>query len=125
MVLERKRARRIARGSEAIEARLDLHGMTQEAAHAALTGFVRRCHAAGLRTILVITGKGGAQRARTDSDGSEHYGDPWQRPRGILKRNVPIWLSQPGLGALVVSYSTAHVRHGGEGAIYVQLRVKR
>jgi DNA-nicking Smr family endonuclease len=117
--LQRRQARRIARGSEEIEARLDLHGMTQDDAHWALVGFVRRCHAAGLRTVLVITGKGGAPtRGRTHDE----HGLP--RERGVLKRNVPKWLAGPEVGALVISYSTAHVRHGGEGALYVRLRRK-
>ena len=115
VVLERRKARRIARGTEEIEARLDLHGMTQEAAYATLAGFVRSCSANGLRTVLVITGKGGA---RDDS------GDYTSRPHGVLRRNVPRWLAQSDLGPLVVSYSKAHIRHGGDGALYVRLRRK-
>lgn len=116
--LDRRKARRIARGSEEIEARLDLHGMTQDDAHAALVGFIRRCSGEGLRTVLVITGKGGAARPAHD----DH--DVIPRQRGVLKRNVPRWLTAQELALLVISYTTAHVRHGGEGAIYVRLRKK-
>lgn len=115
--LERRKARRIARGAEEIDARLDLHGMTQDDAHGALIGFIRRCHAGGLRTVLVITGKGGVGRGHRDADD-----DVVPRPRGILRRNVPRWLAGPEIGSLVISYTTAHVRHGGEGALYVRLR---
>jgi DNA-nicking Smr family endonuclease len=114
VILERRKARRIARGNQEIEARLDLHGMTQDDAHSALVGFVRRCHAQGLRTVLVITGKGGTGRGDHD--------DVVPRPRGVLRRNVPRWLAGPEIGSLVVSYATAHLRHGGEGALYVRLR---
>ncbi len=62
VVLERRKARRIARGRTEIEARLDLHGMTQDEAHSALTRFIHSCAAGGLRTVLVITGKGGDAR---------------------------------------------------------------
>jgi DNA-nicking Smr family endonuclease len=117
--LERRKARRIARGTDEIEARLDLHGMTQDDAHRELVGFVRRCQAAGFRTVLVITGKGGPLRRHPD-DGDDYDA----RPRGVLRRNVPRWLAGPEIGALVVNYTTAHVRHGGEGALYVQLRRK-
>ncbi len=117
--LERKKARRIARGADEIEARLDLHGMTQDDAHSALIGFVRRCQAAGFRTVLVITGKGGPVRRHHD-DGDDYH----ERPRGVLRQNVPRWLAGHEIGALVVSYTTAHIRHGGEGALYVQLRRK-
>jgi DNA-nicking Smr family endonuclease len=118
VVLERRKARRIARGAEEIEARLDLHGMTQEAAYMALAGFVRRCHAGGLRTVLVITGKGGPR------DDTGDAGDATSRPRGVLRRSVPRWLAESDLASLVVSYSKAHLRHGGDGALYVQLRRK-
>lgn len=120
--LERRKARRIAKGTEDIEARLDLHGMTQADAHAALIGFIRRSAARGLRTVLVITGKGGQGGDRGGPSRIDHDGLP--RERGVLKRNVPRWLAGHELGSLVVGYTTAHIRHGGEGALYVRLRRK-
>lgn len=116
VTLERRKARRIAKGTEEIEARLDLHGMTQDDAHYALVGFVRRCFDNGFRTVLVITGKGGSRRNDDEGD------DVVPRHRGVLRRNVPRWLAGPELASLVVSYATAHIRHGGEGALYVRLR---
>lgn len=115
--LERRKARRIVRGAQEVEARLDLHGMTQDEAHGTLSGFIRRCAAAGMRTVIVITGKGG-QRRREDDDTDTYSA----RPRGVLRRNVPLWLAEPGLRPFVVSYSRAHAQHGGDGAIYVMLR---
>jgi DNA-nicking Smr family endonuclease len=47
------------------------------------------------------------------------------RDRGVLKRNVPRWLDEPDLRVLIVSYTTASLQHGGEGALYVHLRTKR
>lgn len=119
VVLERRKARRIARGDEEIEARLDLHGMTQDAAHGALIGFIRRCHADGLRMVLVITGKGGAMSRLRQADN-----EVMPRPRGVLRQNVPRWLGGAEIGAFVVSYSAAHISHGGQGALYVRLRRK-
>ncbi len=118
VVLERRKARRIARGRTEIEARLDLHGMTQDEAHTALTRFIHRCAAGGLRTVLVITGKGGEARDETGEAGLP-YG---KRERGVLRRNVPRWLASAELKPLVISFSSAHIRHGGDGALYVMLR---
>ncbi len=109
--------RRLAKGHDRIEARLDLHGLTQAEAHAALVGFIHRCHAAGHRMVLVITGKGGPNDAPAQA---ELHLAP--RPRGVLRRNLPRWLAEPGLSALVLNYAPAHTRHGGEGALYVTLR---
>jgi DNA-nicking Smr family endonuclease len=117
--IERRKTRRIARGAEDIEARLDLHGMTQDEAHGALTRFIHRCHAQGMKTVLVITGKG---RAGDSGDGVIEASS---RGRGVLRRNVPRWLHEAGLAALVVGYSAASVRHGGDGALYVMLRKRR
>ena len=119
VILERKKARRIARGEEEIDARLDLHGMTQDAAHGALVGFIRRCHADGLRMVLIITGKGGAMSKLRQADD-----EVMPRPRGVLRQNVPRWLGGSEIGAFVVSYSAAHISHGGDGALYVRLRRK-
>ncbi|MGE0626219.1 MAG: Smr/MutS family protein [Hyphomicrobiaceae bacterium] len=116
VVLERRKARRIARGGIEIEARLDLHGMTQDEAHGALSQFLHRAAADGLKTVLIITGKG-APQGRSTRDG-----DNFGRDRGVLRRNVPRWLGSPQLRGLVISYAAAHARHGGEGALYVTLR---
>ncbi|MFI4973760.1 MAG: Smr/MutS family protein [Caulobacterales bacterium] len=95
--------RRVARGREPLAARVDLHGLDQDAARAALTRFVERAAAEGWRAVLVITGKG----ARGD---------------GVLRRRVPDWLAEPPLRALVAGVSEAHRRHGGEGALYLALK---
>jgi DNA-nicking Smr family endonuclease len=107
--LGRKLKQRVARGREAIDARFDLHGFTQAQAHAALLRFLRRAQADGARTALVVTGKGATK------GGEAHE-------RGVLKRQVPLWLSLPEFRPLVVGYDNAHVSHGGAGAIYVRLR---
>src|SRR5216683_1891525 len=56
--LGRRMKQRVARGKEAIDGRLDLHGLTQSEAHAALLRFLRTASARGARLVLVITGKG-------------------------------------------------------------------
>lgn len=112
--LGRRLKQRVARGREPIEARIDLHGMTQARAHAALLAFLQRAQSDGARTALIVTGKG--LRGRD--------GDP-EAPRGVLKRQVPIWLSLPEFRALIVGLEDAHIAHGGEGALYVRLRRPR
>lgn len=107
--LDRKTKSRIARGTHRIDARLDLHGYTQSEAHDALIRFLRRARDNGASVALVITGKG----ARGDGE------------RGVLKRQVPMWLSLPEFRELVVGFDDAHIGHGGEGALYVRVRKKR
>ena len=111
--LARRAKQRIARGSERIDARLDLHGLTQEQAHNALRRFLRGAQSDGIKLVLVITGKGA--RA-SDLDGSE---------RGVLKRLVPQWLQLPDMRPYVIGFEAAHVVHGGEGALYVRVRRAR
>jgi DNA-nicking Smr family endonuclease len=113
--LGRRLKQRVARGREPIDARLDLHGMTQQEAHAALLRFLHRAQASGVKTALVVTGKG----LRKSSRGAEH--DAGNRP-GVLKRQVPLWLALPEFRPFVVGFDDAHVGHGGEGALYVRLR---
>ena len=117
IVLERRQARRIAKAGWDIDARLDLHGMTQETAHRALEHFLRRAQADGVRTAIVITGKGGPLRD-DGGDAGGHGG----RERGVLRRMVPQWLEGSSLRGIVIGYSNAHPRHGGSGALYVMLR---
>ena len=120
--LDHRKARRIAAGREKIDARIDLHGMRQAEAHAALRSFLLGCHASGRRNVLVITGKGVV--TRLGSDACEESASEL-RERGVLRRNVPMWLAEPELRAVVVGFRSAAIRHGGEGALYVQLRARR
>lgn len=121
---DRKSARRLGSGQVEIEARIDLHGMRQAEAHAALRRFIATTHARGARWVLVITGKGAPAGGRDQRDWDRPWSadDMGSEARGVLRRNVPRWLSEPELRALVVSFTTAAVRHGGEGAFYVHLR---
>jgi DNA-nicking Smr family endonuclease len=100
---------KLSRGKQEIDARIDLHGMTQIRAHRALFGFLQRAHHEGFTFVLVITGKG-------------KLGDA---ERGVLRRQVPQWLALPEFRALVVGFEEAHVGHGGEGALYVRVRRAR
>jgi len=115
---DRKAARRLRHGRLEIEARIDLHGMRQHEAHMALRRFLLSASARGLKWVLVITGKGAPRRERMDDDvlplGTEE--------RGVLRRNVPAWLAEPELRAVVVSFTAAAISHGGDGALYVELR---
>jgi len=113
----RREMRQINSGRQPIEARLDLHGLYQEAAHMALRNFLQRCQQQDLRHVLVITGKG-----RTAAPSELIYGEP---EHGVLRRVVPIWLGEPELGTLVAGFSQAPRRHGGAGALYVRLRRSR
>jgi len=117
--LDRRKARKIGTGRIEIEARVDLHGMRQREAHTVLRRFLLNAHTKGRRWVLVITGKG--SKPRGSSDVSE-YVSLRDDERGVLKRNVPRWLAEPELRAIVISFAAAAARHGGEGALYVQLR---
>lgn len=116
--LGRRLKQRVARGREPIDARIDLHGMTQRQAHAALWNFLQRARADGARIALVVTGKG-AGRGERDPSLDQNI------ERGVLKRQVPHWLSLPQFRSLIVGFEHAHIGHGGEGALYVRLRRQR
>lgn len=106
----RRERSHLSRGRTEIDARLDLHGMTQMRAHRALLGFLQRAHHDGMTFVLVITGKG---KIGAESE------------RGVLRRQVPHWLGLPEFRALVVGFEEAHIGHGGEGALYVRVRRAR
>lgn len=117
LTLERKKTRKLSSGRIEIEGRIDLHGMRQSEAHAALTRFLRRGYSSGKRWVLVITGKGAPQRTAMD-ERLEREGES----RGVLRRNVPRWLAEPDLAPIVIGFTTAAINHGGEGALYVHIR---
>lgn len=114
-------AERLRRGALEPQARLDLHGLSERAAHGALVTFIRGARARRLRLVLVITGKGGAARANEPGDGQFDLGLDMQM-RGILRVMTPRWLGEPGLAEHIADLRQAHKRHGGAGALYVYLR---
>lgn len=93
--------RRIRRGKVEVDGKLDLHGMTQIQAHAALARFLAHHRAEGARVVLVVTGKG-------------------KKGEGVIRAAIPAWLRE--LSDIVSGYAPAHARHGGTGALYVRLR---
>jgi DNA-nicking Smr family endonuclease len=108
---------RLDRGLITPDATLDLHGMTQVAAHRALGNYLRGARERGNRLIVVVTGKGNPRAP----DAAE-----WtQSPHGVLKDMVPRWLAEPGMSQWIARVQAAHIRHGGGGALYVYLRKSR
>jgi len=108
---------RLRRGLMEPDARIDLHGMTQQAAHRTLFTWLKSAHKSGHRLVLVITGKG---NPKNDENA------PWMMsPHGVLKQMVPRWLNEAELAPLIASVRPAHAKHGGGGALYVYLRKKQ
>ena len=110
--IERRLKRELQRGRAAIDAALDLHGLTQAEAHHALRGFLRHSQARGARLVIIVTGKGGP----LDEVGQ------WPNERGVLRRLTPQWLREPDLRSVVLGFEEAGRAHGGSGALYVRLR---
>lgn len=107
---------RLQRGREQIDGTIDLHGMRQVEAHAALTRFILARSSRGDRTLLVITGKG---LKKLGDDAAVIV------ERGVLRAMLPVWLSEPNLAPLVAGWDSAAQGHGGDGAFYVRLRRER
>ncbi len=107
--LDKRTRERLKRGQLPIEARVDLHGHTQDAAHRALSAFILGAHEAGIRCVLVITGKG----MRPDGG------------TGVLRAQVPRWLNHTPNRDKILAFSSAQPKDGGDGAFYVLLKRKR
>lgn len=113
--MDQKAFTRMKRGKLKPEGRLDLHGMTLDRAHPALTRFILSSHQSGKRLVLVITGKG---KQRDE-------GGPIPVRYGVLRHQVPQWLAMAPLSSAVLQVTQAHISHGGGGAYYVYLRRTR
>ncbi len=100
---------RLRRGEFAVQDHIDLHGMIQPDAKRALLDFVLKRVGKGMRTVLVVHGRG--------------LGSPGGRP--VLKHAAAQWLSHGEIGAHVHAFATAKAQDGGAGAMYVLLRRDR
>ena len=107
--VDKRQAERLKRGRTVIDARIDLHGMTQAEAHRKLEAFINASVAAGRRCVLVITGKG-------------LTGEMAGRGSGVLREAVPRWLNEPPLRPRILAFTYAQPQHGGHGALYVLLK---
>jgi DNA-nicking Smr family endonuclease len=103
---------KMTRGKLSPEARIDLHGLTLAEAQPELIHFILNAQSAGMRLVLVITGKG----RRGEDQG------PIPQRLGALRHQVPQWLRMSPLAPAVLQIAEAHLRHGGSGAFYVYLR---
>lgn len=116
--IDRRTQLRLKRGQIPIEARVDLHGLSRERAHAGLNAFLARQAAQGRRCVLVITGKGRPDWQRPDW-GSE------EREIGVIRRALPGWLRDHPNKDRVLAFAPAQPQDGGAGAWYVLLRRRR
>lgn len=98
--------KRLRRGYWAIQAELDLHGMTSDEARACLIEFLDECKQLGVRCVRVIHGKGLSSRNR----------EP------VLKLKAASWLMQRDE---VLAFCQARPMDGGSGAVIVLLKVAR
>ena len=113
--MDHKSFGKMKRGKIRPEARIDLHGMTLAEAHPELIAFILGSQSIGRRLVLVITGKG---KDRDD-------GGPIPTRNGVLRHQVPQWMSLPPLAPAILQVMPAHLKHGGHGAYYVYLRRTR
>lgn len=105
--MDKRTGQRFKRGDMPVDGRIDLHGLTLDQAHSALSGFIRRYHASGARCVVVVTGKGG------------------EKGIGKIRREAPEWLNRPDLRPLILAVTEARHHHGGAGALYVMLKRTR
>ena len=113
--MDNKSFGKMKRGKLKPEARIDLHGMTLAEAHPELLAFILGSQAVGRRLVLVITGKG---KDRDD-------GGPIPTRFGVLRHQVPQWMTLPPISQAILQVTPAHLKHGGHGAYYVYLRRSR
>ena len=96
--------RKLKQGRYDMEARLDLHRMSVQHARREIFEFIAECHAMGLRSLLLVHGKGERQ--------------PDKAAVGVLKGYVNAWLREL---EPVQAFHSAQPQHGGTGAVYVLL----
>ena len=131
--LDRRSQARLRRGAMPVEAMLDLHGHGREVARGMLVDFIARCHARGVRCVLVITGKGGPRpqpvvrrRGEPVAESTEPPREPWAtNPAGVIRSELPRWLNEPETRSKVLAFTQARQMHGGFGAAYILLKRER
>jgi DNA-nicking Smr family endonuclease len=104
--IDRRLLRRLRNGDFAVQAHVDLHGLTRDEAKARVARFIEESRRAGRRCVLIVHGRG------------LHSKD--QIP--VLKEAVRVWLERGPVARTVLAFATAKPHDGGAGAVYVLLR---
>lgn len=118
--LDRRTTQKLTRGQVEIDGRIDLHGNGIEQARAILERFLEDAQSRGLRTVLVITGKGDSPFSKHTLHGASHFHVPERA--GRLRQLATSWFHEPEFRRYVAGFQPAHPRHGGGGAYYVRIR---
>ena len=93
----------IKKGLLKVDSVMDLHGYRLNDARIAFKKFIIMSYNHKHKNILVITGKG--------KDNS-----------GVLKKELPSWLSEKEISKYTVSHMSAPKKLGGEGAVLIRLK---
>jgi DNA-nicking Smr family endonuclease len=104
--IDRRLLKRLQAGDYAVQAHLDLHGLTRDEARDKVARFLVESRRAGRRCVLIVHGRG------------HHSKD--QIP--VLKQAVKNWLERGQTARSVLAFATARPSDGGAGAVYVLLR---
>jgi DNA-nicking Smr family endonuclease len=104
--IDRRLLKKLRKGDYAVQAHIDLHGMTAEEARGEVERFVFETVREGKRCVLIVHGRG------------LHSKDSIP----VLKERLKTWLSRGRISQSVLAFSTARPADGGAGAIYVLLR---
>ena len=95
--------------------KLDLHGFSLIEANKVVTRFIIESFDSGYKKILIVTGKGSR---------SKSYDNPYvSKKLSVLRYSVPEFIRNDGnLENKISRISTADMKDGGAGAIYIFLK---
>ena len=101
--IRNKDLKKLKSGKFTIQSKLDLHGFKLMDAVKMFYDFIHRNFEQSNRNLLIITGKG-------------HQG------KGKIRKDIHTWINKSSLLRLIIFYSYASPKDGGEGALYIRLR---
>lgn len=108
---EKNLSKSMRRGEFSCDAKIDLHGYSQDQAYDALHNFIEKNYFSQKRHLLIITGKG-------------KFCYQTYQNMGILKPKLPEWFYDSHFAKYVSVYQKAAPKDGGSGAYYIILRKK-
>ena len=95
--------------------KLDLHGFSLIEANQIVKNFIINSFNSGYKKLLIVTGKGLRSKSHENPYLSEKL--------SVLRNSVPEYIkNDKNLANKITSISTADIKDGGEGAIYVFLK---